>query len=178
MKAGETLKIALILVSILLFAAAVTCVLMVLSIRTYHKTLDEQRSRIKKLTKQCQEADDHITETDYRAQTDPTQEELEHLRKENAELIERLSNEDKIKRAFLILRDRCQNYEAAIAEQEGIDTNALMAELTRVKHAYAQLLTEHRQTRDALDKARTELLLVRAKPDITGTGNHTDTEGV
>lgn len=162
------LEIALVLVSVFLLAAAVACILMVLSIRTYHKTLEEQRSRIKKLTKQCQEADDHITETDYRAQTDPVQEELEHLRKENAELTERLSNEDKIKRAFIILRDRCRNYEAAIAEQEGIDANALMAELTRVKHAYAQLLTEHRQTQEDLDKARTELLLVRAsQPDST-----------
>lgn len=171
------METALIIVIILLVLAVGACVLMVMSIRQYNGVLLEQRRMIKKLTRQCQEAEQRSIADSYRAANEKNMNtgrsdavELRNLRRQNATLVRQVEDAEKIKQAFLVLKDRCRQLEEAqgIPESKSVqkdilNTQVLTAELTRIKHAYVQHLKEHGKMQESLDEAKAANLTLTSR---------------
>lgn len=165
-----------IIVTVLLVLAVFILVVMLMSINRYKNRLSDYSSRNRKLTKQLQEAETRAEAASYQetnsriGRSDSV--ELQNLRRQNATLTRQLEEADRIKTSYMQLQERYRRLtEAQNAEHASPkgnppeDEETLTAELTRIKHSYAQLLKERSQQQDALFEAKDTIAALRKEND-------------
>jgi hypothetical protein len=165
-------KIFAIIVTILLAFAILVIVMMMMSISAYKNSLDEFKSKNRKLRQQLQEAETRAEAVSYQetnsriGRSDAV--ELQNLRRQNATLTRQLEEADRIKTSYMQLQERyrrlteAQNAEHTVPKGNSPeDEETLTAELTRIKHSYAQLLKERSQQQDALFEAKDTIAVLR-----------------
>lgn len=176
-KACDSLLPIIIFESILLILAILMVCMMIKSISEYKNKLSDSSSRNRKLTKQLQEAETRAEAASYQetnsriGRSDSV--ELQNLRRQNATLTRQLEEADRIKTSYMQLQERYRRLteaqaaaaQAPVKEQDPEEAETLTAELTRIKHSYAQLLKERSQQQDALDTAKASVAALTKERD-------------